>query len=133
MLSSSVQIHAWIPRSRDLWPCDRLRIRHPPWPYRHLRKCGRCQPAGRLRAYGDKREYNSDTEDQRLHHTLLVEHCANPFVGLLQRFGQYPAFPGGRHEICISHPARQHMHMDMSGNSRTCGATDVHAYVNAVW
>lgn len=62
----------------------------------------------------------------------LLDRRTNPLVGDIQRLRQNPALAGDGHEICISNPTRQYMHVDMSGDPGAGGAANVHAHVDTV-
>ena len=56
----------------------------------------------------------------------------HPLPRLLQRLRQNPRLAHHRHEVRIRHPARQDVHVDVSGDAGAGGFADVHAQVDAV-
>ena len=57
---------------------------------------------------------------------------AKPLVGNLERFWQNPSLAGDGHEIRVSNPTRQYMHVDVSGDPGASGSADIHAHVDGI-
>src|SRR5215470_13407240 len=62
----------------------------------------------------------------------LCEGLAQPFVGGLQLFRMHAGLGGDGHEVCVTEPARQRVHVQVSGDSCAGGAAKIHAQVHSV-
>src|SRR5712675_2101880 len=60
------------------------------------------------------------------------ELCTYPLIRRCQIFRKHPRLSDCTHEIHVGDPARQDVHMNMSGDSCSCGFAQVHAQVEAV-
>jgi hypothetical protein len=56
----------------------------------------------------------------------FLEGSSHPPPGHIQRLRQYPRLTHHRHEIRICHPARQHVHVNVSGDPGPGGLADIH-------
>src|SRR5581483_4452201 len=63
---------------------------------------------------------------------LTVKFFTNAAIGRFQRLGIYPGFTDYAHEIGVGDPARQDVHVDVTGHSSSCGLTKVHSQIEAI-
>src|SRR5208283_1741313 len=63
---------------------------------------------------------------------IFSQRFSYPFPSNLQRLRQHPRFADYAYEIGVGYPARQDMHVDVSGYSGAGGFSDVHSKIDAV-
>ncbi len=63
---------------------------------------------------------------------LFCQRLADAARGFFQGFRQDASFGDHAHEVGVGHPARQHVHVDVSGDTGSGGLADVHSQIDAI-
>jgi hypothetical protein len=63
---------------------------------------------------------------------MVSEGLAKAAPGYIESLGEDPSLSGDGHEIGITNPAWEHVHVDVTGDSGASGFAQIHAQVDAV-